>query len=328
MSAPIEICCLGELLIDFVATTAGQSLVDTNSFHKCAGGAPANVAVAAARLGAQSALVAKVGADPFGDFLIQTLRDEGITTASIVRDAKCRTTLAFVSIFEDGERDFIFFRNPGADTQLSVDDLPRDLISTAKVLHFGSLSLTQEPAREATLTAVQLARNAQVIISMDPNLRPILWPNPEQAKLEVLSVIPHVDLLKVSADEATFFSGLSDLEEAADYLRSLGPKLVLVTRGKDGASYHTDKFTGAVPSFPIAATDTTGAGDSFIAGWQTHWLKHAPTSSGLEDLDKAAIEAACYYAHAVAALTVQKPGAIPALPSSPEVDVFLEKQSM
>lgn len=328
MSSPIEICCLGELLIDFVATTEGQSLVDTNSFHKCAGGAPANVAVAATRLGARSALVAKVGPDPFGDFLIQTLRDEGITTTSIARDANYCTTLAFVSIFEDGERDFVFFRNPGADTQLSVDDLPRDLISAAKVLHFGSLSLTQEPAREATLTAVQLARNAQVIISFDPNLRPNLWPHPDQAKLEILNVIPLVDLLKVSADEATFFSGLSDLEEAADYLRSLGPKLVLVTRGKDGVSYHTDKITGTVPGFQVVATDTTGAGDSFIAGWQTHWLKHAPQSSGLEDLDKAAIEAACYYAHAVAALTVQKSGAIPALPSSREVDAFIEKQSI
>ncbi len=326
MSTPIEICCLGELLIDFVAATSGQSLADTNSFQKCAGGAPANVAVASARLGLQSALVAKVGADPFGDFLVQTLRSEGISTASIARDSECRTTLAFVSIFDDGERDFVFFRNPGADTRLSVDDLPRDLISTAKVLHFGSLSLTNEPSREATISAVQMAKTAQVTISMDPNFRSSLWPDPEKAKTEVLSLLPSVDLLKVSDEEAILFAGSNDLVKAAEYLRSLGPTLILVTRGGDGAIYHTEKFTGKVPAFQVTASDTTGAGDSFVAGWLTHWLKNTPSPlPNLENLDQTAIEAACRYAHAVAALTVQKSGAIPALPSASDVDNFLQK---
>jgi len=292
-----EIVTMGELLIDFVSTAAGVSIKDSPGFTKAAGGAPANVAVGVRRLGRSSAFMGKVGNDEFGHFLAETLRREGVDTSAIRYDESARTALAFVSLGAEGEREFVFYRHPGADMLLRPDEINMDLVRGACVFHHGSISLINEPARSATQAAIAAARDSGVLVSYDPNLRLPLWPNPDEARAVILSAVPTADLIKASEEELAFLTGIAwsgdgtgpekrtgaeDWTETKEesgargaQLRELAARLweaasrscpVVVTRGKQGCALVTDEIYLEVPGFKVPAVDTTGAGDAFVAG--------------------------------------------------------------
>ena len=228
--------CLGEILSDFVSTQEGVAVGQAPAFEKKPGGAPANVAVGLARLGVSAGFIGKVGRDAFGDFLRETLVENGVDVRFMPRTDAAHTTLAFVSLAAGGERSFVFYRNPGADTQLEPSELDPAYFDGARVFHFGSLSLTHEPARSATLAALDLAKQRGLVISYDPNLREALWPDLDAARSRILSVLPRADVLKVSAEEACFLTGQSDATTGAAQLAAMGPALVLLTLGPGGCN--------------------------------------------------------------------------------------------
>lgn len=323
---PLDLLAFGEILIDFVGTQTGYALAQSEQFQRCAGGAPANVAVGVRRLGRASGIIAKVGMDPFGDYLVQTLEQEGVHTTGMARSSHARTTLAFVSVESDGERDFTFFRHPGADTQWNPEQMPENLLQQTKVFHFGSLSLTEATCREATLHAARVTRKQGILNSMDPNLRLSLWERPEAAIEAVWELLPLVNFLKISEEELETLTGLNHESAALDKLRKAGPEIVILTRGGDPCRLESPFASRDIPGFAVKASDTTGAGDSFVAGWWSSAFSIVREPRRLiKDTDT--LVSACRYAHATAALTVQKRGAIPALPTKSEVDDFLAHHS-
>lgn len=314
-----EVVTLGELLIDFVPTVSGVSLIDAPAFKKAPGGAPANVAAGLAKLGTTCAFLGKVGDDAFGIFLKETLEGAGVNTSGLVFSEKARTSLAFISLRADGEREFMFYRHPSADMLYEPAEVATDLIKNARFFHFGSISLIGEPSRSATLTALQIARENGVIVSYDPNLRLALWPNPEAAKAGMLSVWDQADLIKVSEDELFFLTGTDDLDLAVEGLWHKHLRLMVVTLGKQGCQYYTRHFKGKVPGFAVKSVDTTGAGDGFVAGL-IKGLLNRPQAW----VDETELRTVCRFANAVGALTTTQRGAIPALPTHQQVDAFLE----
>ena len=238
--------CLGELLIDFVPTITGTSLVDAPAFKKAAGGAPANVAVGLSRLGATAAFMGKVGDDAFGHFLADTLAAYGVDVGPLLFTDKARTALAFVSLHADGEREFLFYRHPSADMLFAAEDVDVDLIRRAKLLHFGSIGMIDEPCRSAALLAVTAAQDAGLLISYDPNLRLALWPDAEAAKAGMMLAWPKADIIKVSEEELEFLTGESDPVRAGRRLWHDQLRLLVVTCGVKGCFYLTPEFEGEV----------------------------------------------------------------------------------
>lgn len=311
-----DITCLGEVLIDF--TPAGVSEAGMALFERNPGGAPANVAVAAVRLGRSAAFVGKVGEDMHGAFLAETLAREGVDITGLSRDADSFTTLAFVTLAPGGERAFSFARKPGADTRLTAEELP-DLTQTG-ILHFGSLSMTDEPARTATREAVRRARAAGAIVSYDPNDRPLLWPSRAVAGEIMRAVVPEVDVMKISDEETALLTGRADPEEAARALLAQGVGCVVVTLGGAGALVAVREGVRQVQGFPAQVVDTTGAGDSFWGGFLTRLSESGKRPAALT------LDEACEFArfgNAVAALCVGARGAIPALPRREAVEALL-----
>ena len=311
----------GEMLIDFVSTVNGVSLIEAPSFLKAPGGAPANVAVGLARLGVSAGFMGQVGDDAFGHFLAQTLRENNVDVAALRFSREARTMLAFVSLRVDGERDFMFYRHPSADMLYSVADVDVDYIRSARAFHFGTISLISEPARSATLQAVKMAREADLLISFDPNLRLNLWPDADAARAAMRSGWSLAHVIKVSEEELEFLSQTADLTEAARKLWHDDLRVLIITRGKAGCRYVTAAFNGEVAGFSVAVTDTTGAGDGFVAGLLKGLLAQPDAH-----LDKDRLRVICRYANAVGALTTTRRGAIPALPTAEQVEAFLSKQ--
>ena len=250
-----------------------------------------------------------MGDDPFGGFLAKTLEDTGVDVSLIRYTSEARTALAFVSLKDDGDREFMFYRHPSADMLLRPDEIDTDDISNAKLFHFGSISLIGEPVRGATLHAVNKARESGCLISYDPNLRMSLWPDEEAAREGLLLGLSLANIVKISEDEAKFLSGFSDLDKAVNKLWHDDLQLMVVTRGKNGCSYFTADFRGEVDGFEVDAVDATGAGDGFVAGLLQGILKHPETLNNPEQLSKL-----CEFANAVGAITTTRRGAIPALP--------------
>src|SRR5258708_5261325 len=312
---------LGELLIDFVPTTAGVALTEAEAFIMAPGGAPANVAVGLARLGVSSGFMGQVGDDAFGHFLAQTLRDNGVDTAALRFSPEARTALAFVSLKADGERDFMFYRHPSADMLYRPEAIDADYVVGAKVFHFGSISLIAEPARGATLRAVGIAREAGRIVSYDPNLRLPLWPDAEVARASIKLGWSLAHVIKVSEEELFFLSGTDNIVKAARQLWHSDLRLLTVTRGPLGCVYVTPKFSGEVPGYQVEAVDTTGAGDAFTAGLLKGLIDH-PEGPDVE----ATLHQLCRYANATGALTTTRRGAIPILPTAQQVTTFLALQ--
>jgi fructokinase len=310
--------CLGELLIDFVPTVTGTTLIDAPAFQKAPGGAPANVAVGLARLGVPSAFVGKVGDDAFGHFLASTLAEAGVDTGPLRFSSKARTALAFVSLRADGEREFMFYRHPSADMLLRPDEVDEAAIRRAKLLHFGTISLISEPSRGATLHAIEIARDAGCLISCDPNLRLALWPDFAAAREGLLLGISKADVVKISDEELRFLTGSDDPAAARQQLWHDRLHLLVVTLGSAGCVYFTRAFEGVVVGFNVAAIDATGAGDGFVAGL----LQGLLMERGVPE-DEARLRELCRLANAVGALTTTERGAIPALPTMARARAFL-----
>ncbi len=314
------ITTLGELLIDY--TDAGMSDAGNKLFEQNAGGAVANVAVAVRRLGYPSAFIGKVGKDLQGEFLIKSLGDAGVDITGIVCDEKVFTTLAFVQLSPEGERSFSFSRKPGADTMLQLFEVDENKLKTSAILAVGSLSLTAEPARSTTRHALNSAKGNGVIVAYDPNYRASLWASEEEAIEQMKSLLPLVDVMKLSDEETELICGVQDVEEAAKHLLNEGIKIVCVTLGKKGAYVATAEGGATVKGIDLPAIDTTGAGDAFWGGFLYSLAKSnlAPDKVSLQQLEQFA-----YFGNATATLCVQKRGAIPAMPTLPEVEELLSR---
>lgn len=313
------IVCLGELLIDFVPEVNGQALADVTSFQRAAGGAPANVAAAVAKLGGDARFIGKIGRDPFGDFLVRTLDEVGVHTA-VVQTDEAKTGLAFVSLRADGERDFLFFRDPAADMLLRADEVQAQWLEDAAVYHFGSVSLIAEPCRTATLDAARRAREFGALVSYDPNVRLALWPSADAARAEILAQLPLADVVKVSEEEVEFLLGV-DATTGAQQLLQRGPKVIIITLGPGGCRVVTARQDVVIPGTPVAAVDTTGAGDSFVGGMLYQLVSLGATPATIVDVlaETGAAEQVFAFANRVGAITTTRRGAIPALPTLAEV---------
>ncbi|KAK6930554.1 Carbohydrate kinase PfkB [Dillenia turbinata] len=309
------IVSFGEMLIDFVPTVSGVSLAEAPGFLKAPGGAPANVAIAVARLGGKAAFAGKLGDDEFGHMLAGILKENGVNGDGILFDQGARTALAFVTLRSDGEREFMFYRNPSADMLLSPDELNLELIRSAKVFHYGSISLIVEPCRSAHLRAMEVAKEAGALLSYDPNLRLPLWPSAEEAREQIMSIWDQADIVKVSDVELEFLTGSDKIDdESALSLWHPNLTLLLVTLGEKGCRYYTKNFHGSVEAFTVKTVDTTGAGDSFIGSLLCRLVEDR---SILEDETR--LREVLRFANACGAITTTKKGAIPALPTESEV---------
>ena len=292
-------------------------------FEQNPGGAPANLLTVASHMGYRTSFIGKVGKDMHGAFLKRTLQNEGIAVDHLIEDDKYFTTLAFVEIDENGERKFSFARKPGADTQLRKEELDATLLQKCKIFHFGSLSLTDEPAKSATLEAVHIAKDAGALISYDPNYRASLWRNEQTAVQEMKAVIPFADVMKVSDEESLLLTGKNSYEEAAEELLSMGPELIAITLGSDGVLVATTDGKEQIRGFATEAVDTTGAGDSFWGGFLSQFLS---LHKAIDEMDWNDLRACARQGNAVACLCVQKRGGIPAIPDKKTVINFLNNQ--
>ncbi len=313
-----SVTALGEVLIDF--TDSGNSANGQKLFERNPGGAPANVLVALKRLGHDVAFIGKVGDDMHGAFLRETLESNGIDCTGLISDPDFFTTLAFVALDESGDRSFSFARKPGADTQLRPEDLPRDVIANSRVFHVGSLSLTDEPARSATIEALELAKKSGCVMSYDPNYRDSLWTGADAASKQMRSLIPYMDLIKISAEECPLLTDFEKPEDAAKDLLDKGASVVVVTLDADGAYVAAKDGAELVKSFRVDAVDTTGAGDSFWGGFLTAFCE---SGKDVKDLTIADAAKFALFGNAVASLCVRKRGAIPAMPERDAVEALL-----
>jgi fructokinase len=311
--------CFGELLVDMVSP-ADASLGEAGSFLKAPGGAPANVAVGLARLGVESAFMGMVGDDPFGHWLSEIIAREGVDTSHLFHSSTARTTIAFVATRRDGKKDICFYRNPGADAQMAPGDVSTVLFSNPRLFHCGSVSLSLSPCREAQFYAAHIARERGALVSFDPNWRPSLWDDFDLARDLIWQMMPLSDVVKVADEEWEFVTGTTDFKEGAAKIRAQGPKLVVITRGADGAYFDCGTARGEVPGFRADAIDTLGAGDAFVAGLLSRLLQF----DKLEDsLNEASLTEILRFANACGAIATQTPGAIPALPTEEQVVEFL-----
>jgi fructokinase len=318
----MDILCLGELLIDMFPAEVGRSMTEVSAFHPKPGGAPANVAVAAARLGAQSGFIGKVGDDTFGRFLQSVLNNEGVDTQGMRFDLHARTTLVFIAMPDVHSAEFVFYRNPGADMLLRPEELPVTALQLTGCLHFGSLSLIDEPIRSSALRAIEIARAAGALISFDVNYRPALWTSREEAYQRVVETLPLVDLVKVNETELALLTGSEQLKSGSQALLAHGPKLCVVTLGAEGSFFQNGLNSAFIPGFEVETVDATGCGDAFIAGLLTQLVK---TDQSPGELSANELTDALRYANAVGALTALTQGVIPALPNSDQVDEFLSQ---
>ena len=319
----MDVVCLGELLVDMFPAEMGRRLAEVSAFRPKPGGAPANVAVAAARLGASSAFIGKVGDEAFGHHLADVLAQEGVETRGMRYDPDARTGLAFIAMPDENTSEFVFYRNPGADMMLREEELDRSLLWEARSFHFGSISLIQEPSRSATLEAARIARQAGALISFDVNYRPTLWATPEQARERIIGTVPQVDLLKVNEGELALLTGSDDLDAGSRALLERGPSLCVVTLGPDGSYFRVAGGSEHAPGFAVETVDATGCGDAFVAGLLCQLVR----GDWREQIHPSRMGPILRYANAVGALTSLTQGVIPALPTADEVERFLTQHA-
>ena len=313
-----DVTALGELLIDFTengTSSQGNPLMEANP-----GGAPCNVLAMLERLGKKTAFIGKVGKDMFGEQLKAAVEEVGIDTRNLIMDETVHTTLAFVHTYPDGDRDFSFYRDPGADMMLTKDEVQKDLIENSRIFHFGTLSSTHEGLREATRHAIDLAKEAGCIVTFDPNLRPPLWKSLEDARKEIEYGMTKCDVLKISDNEVEFLFGTSDYDKGAALIREkYHIPLVLITMGKEGSrAYYKDLRVEAAPFLQDNTIETTGAGDTFCASSLNYVLEH-----GLEDLTEDNLMELLTFANAAASLITTRKGALRVMPSRQEVLDFI-----
>lgn len=313
-----DVVALGELLIDF--TLNGTSSQGNPLFEANPGGAPCNVLAILQKLGKKTAFIGKVGADQFGKQLRETIEEAGIDSSYLLADKEIPTTLAFVHTFPDGDRSFSFYRKPGADMMLSEDEISEEMVNNAKVFHFGTLSMTDERVRKATIKAIELAKKNGAIISLDPNLREPLWDSLDNAKEQMLCAVSKCDVLKISDNEIQFLTGLEDYDEGIAKLRSMyNIPLVCLTMGKDGSRAYYKDLRVEVKGFKQEhVVDTTGAGDTFCGS-----VLNYICDNGLDNLDEDKLTKMLTYANAAASLVTLKKGALRSMPDRSEIEALL-----
>lgn len=311
------ITSIGEILIDLTQT--GVSPQGFPEYAAFPGGAPANLAVAAARLGADTAFIGKVGSDRFGDLLRRTLQENHVDTTCLFTDPTEQTTLAVVSLDEEGERSFSFYRSPGADACLTQEEAVVGLKHAPKLLHFGSVALTREPAQSAIFVVAAMARRLGALVTFDPNYRANLWPSEADAVYRIKQALPLCDIIKLSREELVLLSDTDDLELGTARLMAYGVLLILVTLGEEGVYYCYRGKTGHIPGVPCQVADTNGAGDSFF-GAALAKLSRLDLSS---PISIAQLEEILAFANCAASITVSRHGAIPSMPTLEEVEALL-----
>ena len=322
-----EVVCLGEALIDMVAQQKGVTIAESPGFSPAPGGAPANVAVGVAKLGVRSAFLGKVGADPFGYLLRDTLHCYGVDVGGMRFDQNARTALAFVSLTREGVPDFIFYRNPSADMLYEPGDVDTHRLRRSKIFHFGSISLLDEPVRSATLFALQIARESGALISYDPNMRPALWRSEEDGKQQMEAGMRYADVVKMNETELQFLTGIRAPEVGVTHLFNRFSQLVLIaiTLGEKGCYYATPTCSGTVAGIPVEVVETVGCGDAFVAGMLVQLRKRAKGREGVRHLSDSDLHRTFLYANAAGAITASRSGAIPALPTDAEVAEMLQR---
>ena len=313
-----DVVALGEVLIDF--TQNGKSAQGNGLFEANPGGAPGNVLAMLNNLGKKTSFIGKVGNDQFGLMLKATLEELGIGTENLMLDDEVHTTLALVHTFEDGDRDFSFYRNPGADMMLRADEVQEELIQSTKIFHFGTLSMTHEGVREATKKALDVAKASGAMISFDPNLREPLWKSLDEAKEQVLYGLQYADILKISDNEIQWLTGEEDYTEGVKKIREMKDiPLILVSMGKEGSrAYYKDMIVEVKPFLQKNTIETTGAGDTFCANVLNYVLEN-----GLEDLTEEGLKDMLTFANAAASIITTKKGALKVMPTKADVEEFL-----
>lgn len=316
-----DVAALGELLIDF--TENGTSGQGNPVYEANPGGAPCNVLAMLNKLGRKTTFIGKVGQDIFGNRLKEVLDEVGIDTTNLIMDRDVRTTLAFVETLPGGDRDFSFYRNPGADMMLREEELQEELIRSAKLFHFGTLSMTHEEVRRATKKAVAIARESGALISFDPNLRPPLWESLDVAKEQAAYGFSQCDILKISDNEIQWFTGEEDFDAGIRKLREqYDIPLIMLSMGRDGSrAYYRDLRVEAAPFLQDTTIETTGAGDTFGACCLHYVLKY-----GLDNLDGEKLTEMLTFANAAASIVTTRRGALRVMPEAEEVETFMESR--
>ena len=314
-----DILAIGELLIDFTAITEKNGDI---YYTQTAGGAPANVVCMAAKLGASTGFIGKIGKDMFGNYLKGILEERKVDTRGLILDKDFSTTLAFVKNGSHGERDFVFYRRNSADLNMKFSEVNLKLIDECKIFHFGALSLTAEPSKSATINAVEYAKAKGKIISYDPNWRPILWQSKEQAVQAMKNVLRYVDIIKVSEEELQIITDCGNLLPAIAKLLNMGIKIVCITQGAKGCIIATKSSVELYPAYKVDSVDTLGSGDSFLGGFLYKLLEK---SKDITELTSDELYEMSDFANACGAITSMEHGAIPAMPDLKEVEDFMEK---
>lgn len=322
MEKTYDVTALGEILIDF--TMNGQSEQGNNIFEACPGGAVDNALAMLSKLGRKTAFIGKVGKDQFGRLLKETLEEAGIDAKGLAVDEQVNTTLAFVHTFPDGDREFSFYRKPGADMMLREDEVDYELIRQSKVFHLGTLSMTDEPAKSATKKALEVAKEAGCIITFDPNLREPLWKDLDDAKEAMRYVFQYCDMLKISDNEIQFISGKEDYDEGIRYLQeTYNIPVIFLTMGKDGSRAYYKDLRVERKGFTVKAIETTGAGDTFCANAINGILKY-----GIDNLNEENLADILTYANAGAALITLKKGALRSMPTPEQIEQLIKEQEV
>ena len=318
----MDVVALGELLIDF--TENGISSQGNPLFEANPGGAPCNVLAMLTKLGHKTAFIGKVGNDFFGKQLEQTIMEVGIDASGLQKDDDVHTTLALVHTYPDGDRDFSFYRNPGADMMLRKEDLHEDLIRDAKIFHYGTLSMTHDGVREATKKAIDIAKESGAILSFDPNLRPPLWKTLDDAKEQVAYGLSKCDVLKISDNEIQWFTGEEDFDAGIAKLREqYNIPLIMLSLGRDGSrAYYKDLRVEVKPFLQDSTIETTGAGDTFGGCCLHYVLKY-----GLDNLDEEKLTEMLTFANAAASIVTTRKGALRVMPEVEEVEAFIKSRA-
>lgn len=316
-----DVTALGELLIDF--TENGKSGQGNPLFEANPGGAPCNVLAMLSKLGHKTAFVGKVGNDFFGEQLKDAITEVGIDAAYLRTDEQVHTTLAMVHTYPDGDRDFSFYRDPGADMMLAEDEIPEELIKDSDIFHFGTLSMTHEGVRAATKKAIRIAKEAGALISFDPNLRPPLWKDMNEARIQVLYGLENCHILKISDNEIQWLTGKEDYTEGVEWINErYRIPLILVSMGKQGSrAYYKGMMVEVSPFLQKNTVETTGAGDTFC-GCVLHYI----CEHGLSDLSENNLREMLVFANAAASLITTRKGALRVMPEMGEVQALIENQ--
>lgn len=312
-----KVLTIGEALIDFIPEEKGASLKDVSKFIKFPGGAPANVAATISKLGGESAFIGKLGNDGFGDFIVENLKNVNVNTDYILRTDNANTALAFVVLKDDGDREFSFYRKPSADMLLDKSEIKEDWFNKGDILHFSSVDLIEAPVKYAHIRAIEIAKEKECVVSFDPNVREPLWDDLKECKRTILEFIPKADILKISTDEIEFITGKDNERESIDSFFVGDVKIVILTRGKDGATIFTKDKEVNISGIEIKAVDTTGAGDSFIGAFLYSIINK---EIDISNISYNLLKVVGDFSNKVGAITASRKGAISSTPTIEEVE--------